>query len=344
MRYSLCSLALILTTLSSNFADSQEITVPPDVRDHIRFHNMENPDQSFTWNEGIEGGQFSIKSHVISPNDTYTSVIETFGIRADPNSIDLTRKLNEDRFPVKALPPNQNLYVISPVDNQQFVVTVHPILKAEINARAQELRSQRDAVDAWAAQHSTDRVAARARDLYHRLIENIQLLRVAGYALDRSALTSIDDALQEVEIVRTRLTTDRGVSSTEAQGFFSDVAEAFSSFVDAATNTDGSRIATEIITIDRKTSDEIDELNVCFKYALSLQTFRKRHPDREPNWSCDETFSTLSSPARGQFKQHLKYVIWAVDSTERVSKYEIISIKPNPGEDTFQHELAIDAS
>ena len=94
MRQGIHIAAIVMASLIVQTAFAQEPLLNQEMRNRIEFRDIKKPGQSLTWDEAIERGAISLKSHAIAPNDTYSSIIEQYGIRSDPNSIELYRRRN----------------------------------------------------------------------------------------------------------------------------------------------------------------------------------------------------------------------------------------------------------
>lgn len=326
-------------------AYSQEFAISPDLRAHIEFRSLGSQRiDSFTWEEGIKRKAFSIVEHVIEPNETYSSIIERYGIRSDPVSIKFHRKLNEDRFIVRGLQPGTVFVAIKPNQEDQMAISMYPQIKSQTEQTEQSLRSRQPAIRAWSEGHPGNSTVMHARELYEGIVNDVQQFRVTGYALDRSELELTNQALREIEsIMDSVLAGNRRLEEKELT-FFEQVGSWLNLQVASAGDTDSSTIETRIRTKVRDSMKERSGLSVCFKNAMHLYLHKRQFPKRKPQWSCDEDFHTLSSPAKSRFRRSLQYVIWAVDSDQRVSEHKVIEIEPNQSDGTFEGDLAVKAS
>ena len=282
--------------------------------------------------------------HVIEPNETYSSIIERYGVRSDPVSIELYRKLNGDIFDVRKLPPGSRFFAIKPDTEDRMAISMYSQLKSQTEQREQSLRSHHRAIQVWSGEHPETSAVMQARELYDGIVNDVQQFRLTGYASDRTELEMTNQALQEIEsIIDDVLAENRPPEESELT-FFQRVKRHFSFLVASAQDTDSSKIETRIRTKVRDSMRERFGLSVCFKDAMHLFLHDRQFPDQEPQWSCDEEFHTLSSPAKSQFRRNLQYVIWAIDSVQRVSDYKIIAIEPNQFDGTLERDLAVRSS
>lgn len=337
-------LGIVLASLVTPPVFAQQQPLDADVRMYIEFRNPSQPSQSFTWNEGIERGIISVEDHEILLHDTYSSIIEKYGVRPDPNSIELYRQINKDRYPVRELPLNNKMSVIAVETEMPLLISTNPDMKAKIESQELALRGRREAIRSWLRGHSHRDTAKQAEDSYKKILTETQRLKMTGYALERSLLSSTQEALHVVNDIVDDMVESSRLPTTEELAFLRGVAQTFNVQGLAATDTDGNRIEAHVATLNPKNGEEQHHLSVCFEPALKLLIFRHQYPHDEPRWRCDESFDTLSSPAKRPFKRHLKYAIWAVDGRTRVSVYRIVTIEPNMPNGTFRHELELNAS
>ena len=344
MHQQACFLGIALATLATQPVLAQHQALDADVRSHIEFRIPNRLGQSFTWDEGMERGVISLEDHEILPHDTYSTIIEKYGIRADPVSIDLYRQINKDRYPVRELPLKKKLSVVVGGAGMPLVIFVNSDMKTTIASQESALRGQRQAIRTWVQEHSYGVAAKQVEHSYEKILAKTQQLKITGYALDRPFLASTQEALNLVNLIVNKIVKSSRLPTEEELTFLQSVAQIFGLQNKAARDTDGNKIEANIATINPKNGEEQDDLSVCFRPALKLLLFRYWNPNEEPRWSCDEAFDTLSSPAKRPFKRHLKYVIWAVDGTARVSIHRIVTIEPNMPNGTFRHELELNAS
>ena len=335
MRWLLCVIAVV--TVVSPPLVAQDIGPAQGLRDHTEFRTLGRARQSLPWQKAEADNLISLGKHVIAPNDTYFSIIESYGIRADPNSIRLTRALNEDRFEVRSLPVDETLLVIINKQRAPLAVALDSDLKLLIDRRLITFDGKRRELDAWV----TEKGDIRTQELYNGIFVAVQNFRRTGYALDRSVLRSTDQALRVVEDITRALTTERRLPNERERTVYEIVFEGLQQLFSLASNTDEAGTSVRVATISPE-GRHIDGLNVCFSQALNLRIFRALNGhDQDPDWSCVTSFDNLSSPAERLFEKSLEFAIWATRDQHRVSEYRIISIEKNQTDGSFYYELAV---
>lgn len=327
----------------THIAVAQNPTLNRKLGNRIEFRALNQKSKSFGWSQGIKNKDISVSEYIISPKDTYSSIIEKNGIRSDPNSIEVFKKLNKNRYPVRKLPPGKTMVIIRNQGDEHLEIMLDRKLKQKLELKEKILRDQRKQLNSWVGRQNNEQKAIQIKKLQETLISRVQQLKTTGYALDRTALKVTDEALGMVKQITEELIQKNKPPSNRLLRFLEKIASAISSFSLSAQNTDAPYINTQIETISHKTQKPIDKLNVCFKYAIALWLFQAEESNRgkKPNWPCNETFDSLSSPASKLFKSELKYVVWAKNNLTRVSEYRVITIIANQRDGSFKFELGV---
>ena len=254
----------------------------------------------------------SLDKHVIMPKDTYYSIIEQYGIRADPNSILLYKYLNEDLYPTWGLPLGETLDVVSSDKSiGKLTVALDVDLKQRIESGEKTLRDQRGELGPWVVGQGANPGAIRWQALHNGVISEVQQLKTTGYALDRANLEALTEALGLIENTTRELINSNRQPTTEELTGIQRLFEKISSFSLVAKNTDGTKVNVYVRTIIRETGKPKLGLNVCFKPAIAWNNFQASNPNEMPNWRCDTVFDRPSSPAWKLFSPDLEYIIWA---------------------------------
>ena len=333
MHWLICAVTVVVLALVSHNVDAQDLGLGPNFHHHLELRTLGQEQKSFSWGEGINNKMISLGEHVIAPNDTYSSIIEQYGLRADPNSILLYRHLNKYHYPVRVLIPGETLPIV--IGNQPLKVALDTDLKQQIESREKRLRDQRDELGPWVQGQNANRDAMRWQNLHHEIISAVQQLRTTGYALDRANLEALTEALGIVENITREAINSNRQPTKEELSYKSKIFERLRSLFSAAKNTNGTKVNVYVKTITRGTEKEKGGLNVCFKPAIAWDNFRVSNPEAMPNWRCDTVFDRPSSPAWKLFSPDLEYIIWAVSGSiqtasvaTRVSDYREVKIEP----------------
>ena len=332
------------TTLMTRVGASQDLRPGPDmaVTNRVELRTLDTARHSYSWQEALNNDLISVSQHVIEPDETYSSIIEDNGLRADPISIKVTRELNEDRFSVTALPPGESLFVISASQFTPLAVALDSDLKQNIELRELELHGQSAQLDTWGKEQGSTPDVARTQKIYNDIVTNIQQFRTTGYAVDRPNLQSIDESLNVAKTLFQDIINENRPPSERELNYLSKIHDVIKSINTSASDTDADKINTHILTIIPETKLQRHGLNVCFRDAMAWYKFKWSNPDQEPEWQCTKKFNTLSSPAKKLFAPHLIYVVWATFGTTRVSQFNVIKIERN-NNNNFRHELAVSA-
>ena len=333
--------ALGAVFLGGTVAMAAEVGLEGEVLDGIELRYLEGSDESLTLREGLEHGVMSFGEHLIEQDDSYASIIERNGLRADPNSIDFYRSLNSDRFSVRALPLGKVLTVLISEDPNRLAIEQYPQLKAKVIDAQLGLREIRDELSGRAKTSEVAEVK-QASDVIGDIVSMTQQLEVAGYAVEPPVLEATGDALEEVgDIGRELIELGRRPTSEDLQ-IMTGTLDGVSRANIVARDIDGARTRTHIKTID-SVAKERHGLTVCFRDAMDLRLFRIRQGhNADPDWRCDHTFDDMSSPARKQFEPRLQFVVWATRGVDRVSAFRIVEIEANREDGTYWYELLVD--
>ena len=339
MRYSVKLVVLSAPALLAQGAESQVPVPDESLLERVEIRTLEEDLPSLSWQEAIDTNVIEQGQHVIVAGDTYVSIIEQYGLRADPNSILMYKELNRDRFSARGLPLGALLSIV--VGQQDsLAVVLDTDLKRSISATEMELLEQRTLLRERVEDSTTAQEFTKGSELHAAIISEVQLIKETGYALDRGVLESTRETLDVVKDIASRMLDDGRPTESDLT-FLESSREALHSARVVSRNTDRDKTVAYIVTVRVNSGEVVDNLTVCFEPALKLLLHRHKHGSRTPEWKCDRSFHSLSSPAKSLFDSGLKYVVWATRGAATVFEFREVTIEANRRDGSFRYELHV---